>query len=59
MSISGPTAPNGGIYSIAYWQDADGNPTTPDKAVTAEVHEMDEQNQSIFRTYGSLERFPQ
>jgi hypothetical protein len=53
MSISGPTAPNGGIYSIAYWQDADGNPTTPDKAVTAEVHEMDKQNQSIFRTYGS------
>jgi hypothetical protein len=50
--INEPT-PNGGAYSIAYWKDADGNPTTKDKAVAVEIHELDRQDQSIFRTYAT------
>jgi len=52
--IDEPT-PNGGAYSIAYWQDADGRPTAKDKAVAVEIHEFDDQGQPIFRTYATLE----
>lgn len=49
----GPT-PAGGDYSIARWQDADGNPTTEDQAVMVEVHEFDGAGAVINTTYASL-----
>ncbi len=49
----GPT-PRGGAYSIAYWQDGNGNPTTKDKAKAVEIAEFDLQDQEIARTYARL-----
>jgi hypothetical protein len=51
--IEGKT-PNGGSYSIAYWKDAKGNPTTKDKAVAAEIVEFDDEDQAVNRTYARL-----
>ncbi len=48
--------PNGGVYSIAYWQDADGNPTTKDKAVAAEIVEFDSSDEQVFRNYLTLSK---
>ncbi|MGI8933043.1 MAG: hypothetical protein ACR2FS_03115 [Phormidesmis sp.] len=46
----GPT-PNGGAYSIGYFQDSEGKPTTKDKAVSIEAVEFDATGNQIFRTY--------
>lgn len=46
----GPT-PNGGAYSIGYFQDSDGRPTTKDKAARIEAVEFDAAGNQIFRTY--------
>lgn len=44
--------PRGGVYSIIYFQDADGNPVEqPADVVKAEVIEYDAQDNEIFRTY--------
>jgi hypothetical protein len=49
----GPT-PNGGAYAIAYFQDADGQPVTKDKAVKVEIVEFDASGKAIWRTYGEI-----
>lgn len=49
--MDGPT-PNGGVYSIAYFSDEDGEPCSEDKAARIEIHECDKDGNSIFRTYG-------
>lgn len=49
----GPT-PKGGAYSIAYYQDAEGNPTEKAEAIKVEVVEFDAADSAIFRTYLSL-----
>ena len=54
----GPT-PNGGAYAIAFWQDADGQPTSQELATRAEVVEYDEQDQPIFRSYLQGNALPQ
>ncbi|MCC2672370.1 MAG: hypothetical protein K0Q72_4842 [Armatimonadetes bacterium] len=46
--------PNGGAYSIAYFTDEDGNPAPKSQASRVEIHEMDANGESIFRTYGNL-----
>ncbi len=50
----GPT-PNGGAYSILYFQDADGNPVEKSEATRAEAVEFDAPGNQIFRTYLELE----
>lgn len=44
-------APNGGAYSIAYFKDADGDPTEKEKASSTEIIEFDKEDRQIFRTY--------
>ncbi len=46
----GPT-PNGGVYSIAYFSDSEGNPTTKENATRMEIVEFDENDNGFFRTY--------
>lgn len=44
--------PNGGAYSIIYFQDSDGNPTVKDEAVKAEIVEYSQDGKELVRTYG-------
>lgn len=53
--IEGPT-PNGGVRSIAYWFDADGNPVEKVNATNVEIHEVDKDGGIIRRVYGSTGR---
>lgn len=46
----GPT-PNGGVRSVAYFQDAAGNPCPKADAVAMEIVEFDADGQAIHRTY--------
>jgi hypothetical protein len=48
--VDGET-PNGGAYTILYYQDDQGNPTTKAKATAIEAIEFDAQDNQIFRTY--------
>ncbi len=50
--VDEPT-PNGGAYSIAYWQGANGEPVNREVAVGAEIKEFDADGKEIFRTYMS------
>jgi hypothetical protein len=49
----GPT-PHGGVASVAYWKDAEGNATTKDAAVMVEIVELDREGNQIARTYGPV-----
>lgn len=49
-TIHKPT-PNGGVKSTAFYQDAQGQPTTKDKAVKVEIVEYDAHDNPIHRTY--------
>lgn len=51
--IDKPT-PNGGVYSIAYWKDADGNPAQQAEAVAVEIIEFDANDRQVFRTYAQI-----
>jgi hypothetical protein len=51
----GPT-PNGGAYSEAYFSDEQGNPVLKEDAVFVEIHEINADGNSIYRTYGTIER---
>ena len=53
--IDGPT-PNGGAYSIAYFQDAEGEATTKEKAVKVEVVEFSRSGDHVFRTYANIKK---
>jgi hypothetical protein len=53
----GPT-PAGGVASVAYWQDANGNATTKELAVAAEIVELDAGGNIIARTYAEINRAP-
>jgi hypothetical protein len=48
--VDGET-PNGGTYSIAYFQNNEGKRTTKDKATKIEIIEFDTQDNIINRTY--------
>lgn len=48
--VDGAT-PNGGTYTILYYQDDQGNPTTKANAAAIEAIEFDGQDNQIFRTY--------
>ena len=54
----GPT-PNGGAYSLAYFQDAAGQPAPKELAARVEIHEMNEAGEIIFRTYAELPAPPE
>jgi hypothetical protein len=43
--------PSGGAYSIAYWQDADGNPVDKSSWVQAEVIEFTADGEHLQRNY--------
>lgn len=49
--VDGPT-PNGGAYSIAYYQDAKGNDADVDKATNMLIVEYSSDGQVIRNTYG-------
>jgi len=49
----GPT-PNGGAYSITYYRDARGVPTTRDRARSVEIIEYDVEGEAIHSTIGYL-----
>lgn len=51
--IKGPT-PHGGIYAIAYYQDANGQPTDKPSAVAAEIIEYDDAGGVVWRTYAKV-----
>lgn len=48
--ISEPT-PNGGVYSVTYFKDANGHPCTEKEAVHYEIVEYDERDNEVGRTY--------
>jgi hypothetical protein len=48
--INGET-PKGGVYSIAYFQDANGQPVAKEDATSIEIIEFDENDRQIWRTY--------
>jgi len=43
--------PNGGVFSVAFFTDASGEPVSKDEAMHIEIHECDENGNSIYRTY--------
>lgn len=43
--------PNGGVYSIAYFQDVNGNPTVKSEAKKIETVEFDKDDNPIFRSH--------
>lgn len=49
----GPT-PNGGAYSIAYFQNEKGEATTKDKATRMEIVEFSKAGIELHRTYGDI-----
>ena len=49
----GPT-PNGGTYSIAYYRDENGNPTTKGQARIVEIIEYDAKGEAIHSTIGYI-----
>lgn len=50
------STPNGGVRSTIYYLDDAGNPADESVATKAVIHEYDAQGNSIFRTYGTLNR---
>ena len=52
-TINGPT-PNGGVKSVAYYQDAEGNPVEQVDAKRVEIHELGEHDEILFRTYATI-----
>lgn len=46
--------PNGGTYSIAYWQNENGQPVDQSVAVRVEVIEYDQNGEQVWRTYGDI-----
>lgn len=53
VRIDGKT-PSGGVYSIAYYFDADGFPTCKENASIVHVVEYDKNDRRITETYGTL-----
>lgn len=48
--IEGGDLPNGGVYAIAYYQDADGTPVEKGQAVRVEIFEYDSDDKPISYT---------
>lgn len=46
--------PNGGSRSIAYYQDVQGDPAEKEDAIRVEVVELDDDGNTVGRTYASL-----
>jgi hypothetical protein len=46
--------PNGGAYSIAYFQDSKGDPVDESQAVRAEIVEYNSKKKAINRTYTDI-----
>jgi hypothetical protein len=53
---SGGPTPNGGVRSVIYYQDDDGNPADKSVATRAEIVEYDADGKDIHRTYGTFTR---
>lgn len=53
VRVDSPT-PHGGVASVAYFRDNDGNPVDRAIATQIEVHELDAAGEVIYRTYGSI-----
>jgi len=48
---SDKATPNGGVYSIAYFKNAKGQPVAKEDATAIEIIEFDENDRQIWRTY--------
>ena len=46
--------PNGGVESVAYFKDADGNPVDKEEATAVEIVEFDGDGKVVRRTCGVL-----
>jgi len=53
MARDEPT-PNGGVRSVAYFSNKAGKPTHKDKATRVEIVELDENDEVVYRTYGTI-----
>lgn len=53
--VDGAT-PNGGTYSIIYYQDAAGEPVDKEQATQCEIVEFDADDEEVARTYGEIEQ---
>ena len=53
--IVGPT-PKGGVKSIAYFFNDKREAVDKEHATQFEIHELDKDGKSIFRTYGTIDR---
>lgn len=51
--LDGPT-PHGGAKAIAYFRDADGNPSPKERAAQVEIVELDAAGEQVFRTHGYI-----
>jgi len=47
--------PNGGVFSVAFFTDDTGDLVSKEEATNVEIHECDEDGQSINRTYMRLD----
>ena len=51
VEVSINSTPNGGVFSVAFFTDASGVLVSKDEAMYMEIHECDENGNSIYRTY--------
>ena len=51
VDVSLNSTPNGGVFSVAFYTDANGVSVSKDEAMNMEIHECDENGNSIYRTY--------
>ena len=51
VGVSLNNTPNGGVFSVAFFTDASGELVSKDEATNIEIHECDENGNSIYRTY--------
>lgn len=54
-TVDEPT-PNGGVRSVAYFRDDEGNPAEEAEATRVEIVEYDAAGKVLQRTYGTLDR---
>ena len=54
IAVANHDTPNGGVFSVAIFSDAKGRLVKSDDATNIEIHECDENGQSIYRTYGLM-----
>lgn len=54
-TFDGPT-PHGGVRTVVYYSDDDGNLVDKAAATRAEIVELDARGDQVHRTYGTIDR---